>query len=121
AGRDAAQAEELLGLSLTGVAPANIAAALPGIVARSSPFGELAYRYTLAHWKALATLAGSWNQLRLLPNAAAGFNEADRAQQLIDDQRREAGDRKSTRLNSSHLGISYAVFCLKKKKTKDNQ
>src|SRR5205814_9489762 len=28
------------------------------------------------------------------------------------------GDRKSTRLNSSHLGISYAVFCLKKKKNK---
>src|SRR5256885_11003961 len=27
----------------------------------------------------------------------------------------EAGDRKSTRLNSSHLVISYAVFCLKKK------
>src|SRR5262245_51498555 len=29
-----------------------------------------------------------------------------------------AQDRKSTRLNSSHLGISYAVFCLKKKKDK---
>src|SRR5437899_9388320 len=29
-----------------------------------------------------------------------------------------AVDRKSTRLNSSHLGISYAVFCLKKKKEK---
>src|SRR5262245_64687029 len=29
------------------------------------------------------------------------------------------GDRKSTRLNSSHLGISYAVFCLKKKKKKE--
>src|SRR6266496_117481 len=28
----------------------------------------------------------------------------------------EAGDRKSTRLNSSHVEISYAVFCLKKKK-----
>src|SRR5262245_63225716 len=28
------------------------------------------------------------------------------------------GDRKSTRLNSSHLGISYAVFCLKKKRTR---
>src|SRR5256885_13039815 len=27
------------------------------------------------------------------------------------------GDRKSTRLNSSHLVISYAVFCLKKKRT----
>src|SRR5262245_63471736 len=29
--------------------------------------------------------------------------------------RRQLEDRKSTRLNSSHLGISYAVFCLKKK------
>src|SRR5258705_8313454 len=29
-------------------------------------------------------------------------------------------DRKSTRLNSSHLGISYAVFCLKKKKKQQN-
>src|SRR2546422_7944698 len=29
-------------------------------------------------------------------------------------------DRKSTRLNSSHGYISYAVFCLKKKKTKNN-
>src|SRR2546426_6606210 len=31
---------------------------------------------------------------------------------------RRRGDRKSTRLNSSHLVISYAVFCLKKKKNK---
>src|SRR5256885_3793167 len=31
--------------------------------------------------------------------------------------REHAPDRKSTRLNSSHLVISYAVFCLKKKKT----
>src|SRR5688500_19576866 len=31
---------------------------------------------------------------------------------------RGGGDRKSTRLNSSHLVISYAVFCLKKKKKK---
>src|SRR5437667_1219367 len=30
--------------------------------------------------------------------------------------RSAAGDRKSTRLNSSHITISYAVFCLKKKK-----
>src|SRR5258708_11737016 len=30
-------------------------------------------------------------------------------------------DRKSTRLNSSHQIISYAVFCLKKKKHKDNR
>src|SRR5215212_10325543 len=32
-------------------------------------------------------------------------------------QRNWQQDRKSTRLNSSHLGISYAVFCLKKKNT----
>src|SRR3712207_8561714 len=31
----------------------------------------------------------------------------------------ERADRKSTRLNSSHANISYAVFCLKKKKKKD--
>src|SRR2546426_5908780 len=34
----------------------------------------------------------------------------------LRDQIRRLGDRKSTRLNSSHLVISYAVFCLKKKK-----
>src|SRR3712207_7991430 len=33
-----------------------------------------------------------------------------------DDRRRQLRDRKSTRLNSSHANISYAVFCLKKKK-----
>src|SRR5690625_5636964 len=31
------------------------------------------------------------------------------------------GDRKSTRLNSSHVAISYAVFCLKKKKNDTTQ
>src|SRR5699024_12456980 len=35
-----------------------------------------------------------------------------------DHSRRTGGDRKSTRLNSSHVSISYAVFCLKKKKKK---
>src|SRR5437667_2831421 len=34
---------------------------------------------------------------------------------------RSARDRKSTRLNSSHITISYAVFCLKKKKTDKRQ
>src|SRR5437867_9097703 len=35
-----------------------------------------------------------------------------------DPRIKEAGDRKSTRLNSSHVSISYAVFCLKKKITR---
>src|SRR3712207_1153168 len=41
-----------------------------------------------------------------------GFSQAMMALQ------KERGDRKSTRLNSSHANISYAVFCLKKKKKK---
>src|SRR5690348_17875596 len=38
------------------------------------------------------------------------------AQRRHGDRRLEQRDRKSTRLNSSHPSISYAVFCLKKKK-----
>src|SRR5947199_4286434 len=38
-----------------------------------------------------------------------------RAVRFIRAELLEPQDRKSTRLNSSHLGISYAVFCLKKK------
>src|SRR3712207_8068623 len=34
---------------------------------------------------------------------------------LADGEAQGGGDRKSTRLNSSHANISYAVFCLKKK------
>src|SRR5207302_9833827 len=48
------------------------------------------------------------------PNAVASFS-AHSLGLAIDLQMR---DRKSTRLNSSHVKISYAVFCLKKKKKK---
>src|SRR2546430_5751467 len=45
------------------------------------------------------------------------FDEADgRESRGLAGFRLEATDRKSTRLNSSHSQISYAVFCLKKKK-----
>src|SRR5438045_4628430 len=48
-----------------------------------------------------------------------GFRPAFRAgRRARDAARSRARDRKSTRLNSSHLGISYAVFCLKKKNNK---
>src|SRR5438034_6467103 len=43
------------------------------------------------------------------------------AQGIADPQRLGVADRKSTRLNSSHTVISYAVFCLKKKKKKQRQ
>src|SRR5690625_6892140 len=42
-------------------------------------------------------------------------NEDIFAAHRIDEQLAKAIDRKSTRLNSSHVAISYAVFCLKKK------
>src|SRR5690606_41991813 len=59
--------------------------------------------------------------LRELPDrfadAAGGESEPDRS----DPGRRRTADRKSTRLNSSHVKISYAVFCLKKKKRTKNK
>src|SRR3712207_7951423 len=49
---------------------------------------------------------------------AFGFTEPDVAAAVAE---RFGQDRKSTRLNSSHANISYAVFCLKKKKTTNNK
>src|SRR5438034_3928858 len=45
------------------------------------------------------------------------FREDPGARQHLDEIRAVLQDRKSTRLNSSHTVISYAVFCLKKKNT----
>src|SRR3712207_8491319 len=65
------------------------------------------------------------DQLAAERHAAGGTGDDDPRrgrEQQRRDLRREAvadreEDRKSTRLNSSHANISYAVFCLKKKKT----
>src|SRR2546426_7806686 len=51
----------------------------------------------------------------------AGLLSQDQLTKALEECARSGkrlGDRKSTRLNSSHLVISYAVFCLKKKKNK---
>src|ERR1035441_5443674 len=61
--------------------------------------------YTLSLHDALPISPGSAPRTG---NAARCCNRADSA----------GSDRKSTRLNSSHLGISYAVFCLKKRDTR---
>src|SRR5439155_20289023 len=47
---------------------------------------------------------------------APGHDEGRPNPQRLGDRAEALGDRKSTRLNSSHVAISYAVFCLKKKK-----
>src|SRR5256885_10765996 len=52
------------------------------------------------------------------PQAGMGVSAADfDLDGNLDIVKTNFADRKSTRLNSSHLVISYAVFCLKKKKT----
>src|SRR5207249_8235085 len=45
------------------------------------------------------------------------FNESVKLLRYFHSTRARHKDRKSTRLNSSHVSISYAVFCLKKNKT----
>jgi aminopeptidase N len=92
-GRDAGRARELLAASLTGMAPPNIAAAIPGMVGERTPLGAMAYDFTLANWGRLVALAGgnwgggSW----LLPNAASRFTDRARAARLVADQQRKAG------------------------------
>src|SRR5690606_40791971 len=66
------------------------------------------------------------NPCRIEPNLGSGPSVSHPNQERFNAPRREVrpagyrkawrGDRKSTRLNSSHVKISYAVFCLKKKK-----
>ena len=92
-GRDEPRAKELMAAALAGVTTPNVAFELPGMVSSQSPFGDLAYTFTLEHWDELAKIAGDtmWGRFWLLPNAAARFNEPTRAAQLIADQQRKAG------------------------------
>src|SRR5438067_10652695 len=50
--------------------------------------------------------------------AISSFRQALSRSTIVVGSPPNCGDRKSTRLNSSHVSISYAVFCLKKKKKK---
>src|SRR3712207_8146762 len=54
--------------------------------------------------------------LRGAHDPAEDLGLAEPAEAVLDRLAEPARDRKSTRLNSSHANISYAVFCLKKKK-----
>src|SRR5688500_20019358 len=62
------------------------------------------------------TLFRSPTELR--PRSRVGAEDAERHLYWQGKISASSADRKSTRLNSSHLVISYAVFCLKKKKKK---
>src|SRR5258707_12001976 len=67
--------------------------------------------YTLSLHDALPI----WSRIRQVPLLSP---DGHRPEPRVQESRlsRARGDRKSTRLNSSHANISYAVFCLKKKK-----
>src|SRR3712207_7859579 len=54
-------------------------------------------------------------QRRLLRDQRRAGRQDRLAVRVGDDRAEQQADRKSTRLNSSHANISYAVFCLKKK------
>src|SRR2546426_4619626 len=66
----------------------------------------------------LIACRASCSNSRRLGNSLTSFNP--KCTRKSRDEFEQLADRKSTRLNSSHLVISYAVFCLKKKK-KDNR
>src|SRR3712207_7465829 len=57
------------------------------------------------------------DQVGLLRDAGLAWGMAKR---LVRGRLQQRRDRKSTRLNSSHANISYAVFCLKKKNIRQN-
>src|SRR2546427_2351194 len=67
--------------------------------------------------KAIADLEALWGEALFVRRHARGLDlTAARAVRSREGQAQHARDRESTRLNSSHSQISYAVFCLKKKK-----
>src|SRR5437667_2789105 len=83
---------------------------------RSEPFakrGEMDQGILRFTWHSLLLVAKGYS-LALLLGTPLGFI-LGMSQRRAEEQRQ---DRKSTRLNSSHITISYAVFCLKKKTKK---
>src|SRR3712207_8847458 len=85
--------------------------------------------YTLSLHDALPIWPGSWRCSMADPRGFLKYDREVAERRPVEERVRDwnevypdatctsAADRKSTRLNSSHANISYAVFCLKKKKT----
>src|SRR5207249_10348137 len=74
---------------------------------------------TVPRWMKEQSVAGGWitAEYSMLPYSTLQRKPRDITRGKIDGRSQEIQrlDRKSTRLNSSHVSISYAVFCLKKK------
>src|SRR2546430_10372593 len=78
------------------------------------------FPYTTLFRSHPAPLAGTFGDIpKARGDSQPQDQEQEKASQNVGEKiERVAGDRKSTRLNSSHSQISYAVFCLKKKTDK---
>src|SRR3712207_7292203 len=88
---------------------------------RRPPRSTLFPYTTLFRSHALASTAATTPTLSPAFSLGVSFEAMTRAsdaerEKALRELRRHYADRKSTRLNSSHANISYAVFCLKKKK-----
>src|SRR5699024_11923076 len=87
----------------------------------NAPLGTLWYnrgrRVIAHHWCPLAWLLFC---IACALNALL-FGNFCLVQHGLQRAKSECADRKSTRLNSSHVSISYAVFCLKKKKSNNQR
>src|SRR5436305_9809290 len=75
--------------------------------------------YTLSLHDALPILSMSWSRSRARVPVTAGSPCCPPGDPVLAGD--ASPDRKSTRLNSSHVRISYAVFCLKKKKSNQSK
>ena len=91
---DPVLAEQLLKLAVAGGVPNNIAARLPAMVAAHGRHPELAYRFTVDHYPALAAIAGDMfgASAALLPGAAQAFNDQSKGVRLVADQQRLNGE-----------------------------
>src|SRR3712207_8701338 len=75
------------------------------------------YTTLFRSWRSLSQPIRSANSLGLAEQTLGpDQQDDDQDEQRTDELELSREDRKSTRLNSSHANISYAVFCLKKKK-----
>src|SRR3989454_5257309 len=110
-------------LRLPLVASILVTLASPPLASQTSADTAAAVRVadTAVHgWLALVDkgqISESWDEAALTFQVAV---TKAKWVQAVKQARGKRQDRKSTRLNSSHLVISYAVFCLKKKKTTGN-
>src|SRR3989454_8478983 len=108
----------LAGLLVGGAAAGVVAALLPlDLLAPAPPLAIKGFIFLIFGYTGMA-LGAARGERFTLGSLRAAWAEGGQRQnyKILDTSVIIDGDRKSTRLNSSHLVISYAVFCLKKKK-----